>query len=338
MEIERKAFLEVLEKVRPGLSPDATIEQSDCFVFQNGKAYTFDDEIACSCDCKVEFEGAVKAKPFLELLQKLPDEVLKVEVAENELIVRGNRRKSGIRMEHEILLAVNEIEWPGKGDWTKLPDDFNEAAEVVRQCVSKEEGAFALTCVHVHPKFLESCDNSQACRYPLRTGFSNPVLIRSRAILHVGSLSVTEVSVGESWVHFRNDSGLIISCRKYSEDFPDLSEILKTNGSQVQLPEGLEAAAEMARIFSRDNVENDSVEIQLVGNKLKLRGEGPQGWHTETKSIEYSGPDLAFRISPNLLKSVLARSRECILARTRLWIDAGKFMYVTALLARTEET
>jgi hypothetical protein len=331
MEVNRKALLEVLEAVQPGLSAEGTIEQSDCFVFRDGRVFTYDDEVACSAECSVEMTGAVRAKPLLELLNKLPEEVLEMEVTESELRVKGQRRKSGVRMEHEILLAVGAIGWPKEKDWKPLPSDFCEAAEVARQCVSKDSGAFSLTCVHIGPKFMESCDNDQATRYNLKTGFKEDALIRSRAVLHLGHMSVTEFAEAEGWVHFRNANGLTLSCRRYAEDFPDLTSVLEVNGSKVQLPEGLAAAADLARVFSKDSVENDKVQLSLRGNKLIVQGEGPTGWYRETKAVEYEGDDLMFRIAPSMLKSVLARSTECWLAEDKLWIDAGKFVYVTSL-------
>lgn len=332
MEINRKALLGTLESVQPGLSTEATVEQSDCFLFRDGRVFTYDDEVACSSECSVEFTGAVKAKPLLELLQKLPEEVLEVEAGAKELKIKGQRRRSGVRMEEEVLLAVDQINWPEDDGWKDLPKDFCEAVEVVRQCVSKDEGSFSLTCVHITPEFVESCDNYQATRFRLNTGFEQVALIRSRAILHLAAMSVVQFAEGESWIHFRNASGITLSCRRYSEEYPDLEDILTIDGTVAVLPEGLGEAVELAKIFSRENSDTTNVELTLTQNRLTISGEGPSGWYREVKKVQYEGDDLTFHISPAMLKAVVARSLECTIAHDKLWIDAGKFTFLTALV------
>lgn len=337
MEINRKAVLGALEAVQPGLSAEATVEQSDCFVFKDGRVFTYDDEVACSSDCPMEIEGAVRAKPLLELLQKLPEEVLEVEMGEKELKIKGQRRRSGVRMEEEITLAVNQIEMPGDDDWKDLPDDFCQAIGVVRECVSKDQGAFRLTCVHITPKHVESCDDQQAIRYKLKTGFKQEVLLRSRAVLHLGAMSVVQFAEGESWIHFRSASGLMLSCRRYSEEYIDLNEVLTIDGTKTSLPEGLVTAVDTAKVFSRENVDTTNVEIGLTKNRLVIRGEGPSGWYQEVKRVEYDGDDLMFHISPAMMRNITARSDECcFLSANRLWVDGTKFIYVTALVDKKD--
>lgn len=340
MEVSRKALLEALEAVRPGLSAEATIEQSDCFVFQNGRVFTYDDEVACSTACSLDITGAVKARPLLDLLGRLPEEMLDLSVQETELCVRGQRRKAGVRMEHDILLALGSIDWPAEEDWQDLPKDFVEAGEVVRQCVSRDGGAFALTCVHITPEFIESCDTQQATRYPMATGFQQATtLLRSRAILHIGTINPTKFVESESWIHFQNANGLCLSCRKYSEEYPDLADILAIDGTPVSLPDGLSTAADTANIFSKDTPDKDAnqVEVTLSNHRLVIRSRGTDGWYQEVQGVDYEGTTMAFQISPALLKSVLARSQECVLSSNRLWIDAGKFTYVTALTVKSEQ-
>ena len=53
-----------LEAVSPGLATREAIEQSSCFVFKDGRVMTFNDEVACSIDCELGFDGAVAAKPL----------------------------------------------------------------------------------------------------------------------------------------------------------------------------------------------------------------------------------------------------------------------------------
>jgi hypothetical protein len=267
----------------------------------------------------------------------MPEEMIEITTGENELLIKGIKRRSGIPMEHEITLPMDEVEFPEDDEWKPLPDEFGEASETVRQCASQDENFPAVTCVHITKRFLEACDNYQMSRYRLRTGFENEALIRGSSIIHVGTLTMNEFAEKESWVHFRNPTWLILSCRRYAENFPDLNPVLEVNGTITTLPQGMEAAADMARIFSSSNAENDQIEIRLRKNKLIVVGEGTSGWYKESSRIQYTGPDLAFRIAPNLLKEAISRSLDCELGNGRLKISVGRLTYVTTLCIPTAD-
>ena len=108
--IEREALLQQLESVQAGLSSREVMEQSSCFVFQNGTVQTYNDEIACKQDCVLEMTGAVQAEPLLGILRKMTEGTILISSTEEELVIEGKGRKAGIRMEQEILLAVDGIE------------------------------------------------------------------------------------------------------------------------------------------------------------------------------------------------------------------------------------
>jgi len=336
--IDREKLIRTLEAVQPGLSNKDIVEQSSCFVFQNGMVHTFNDEIACSLATDVKITCAVQAVTLLELLKRLPDKAVEISVTEHELKIKGKRRKAGVRMEKDILLPIDKISSPKESAWTTLHDDFCEALSVVRQCTGKDEGAFALTCVHITPKFIESCDSYQITRFKMKTRFKESILIRKEAALHIGSLDITEFAEDETWAHFRNASGLVVSCRRYIEEYPDMKEILQVKGTKTTLPEGLAKTADTAGIFSAEADASNTVGVTLTAGKLILRGEGNNGWYRETKKIKYDGPNMQFLIAPELLKEITKRHRDCEITPDRLKVDGGKFVYVTCLEAVEEGT
>ena len=329
--MNRKEWLQQLELVQPGLSTKELIEQSTCFVFEKGFVKTFNDEIACTLACDIGIEGAVQAKPLLELLKKLPEETVEVQLGDKQLLIQGEHRKAGIRMESEVFLDTEQIETPKEDAWIPLPPDFCEAVEVVRQTASQNDSEFVLTCVHIHPEYVEACNNYQATRFPLKMKVSSSILVRHTSMLHVGSLGIMDFAEDSSWLHFRNPMGLVISCRKYEDEFPDMGEILNVSGDPITLPSDIEGAASTAQIFSMDNPYDDQIQITISRNKLRLKGTGENGWYSETKKLEYDGPKIQFRIAPKLLKEITKRQHDCEITRDRLKIDGGTFIYVTAL-------
>lgn len=333
MKTNRKELLARLELLAPGLDRKETIEQSDCYVFSDGRVASFNEEISCSAESPLPgISGAVKAAPLLELLGKLDDEDVDLEAADGELRVKTKkRRRSGIAMEAEILLPVAEVELPEEDAWKPLPPAFAEAVAVVKGCCSKDESVFVLTCVHLTPEWVEACDNFQAARQPLKLPLSAQALIKRASASAVAEGGAEEVAETANWLHFRSASGLVVSCRRYAEQYPNLDGILDCSGKRTTLPSGLGEATEKAEIFSADNPDANQVEIQLKAGKLKLRGAGASGWYEEVRDVKYDGDPIRFLIDPKLLTELCRRTSECEIGEGRLKIDGGSFTFVACL-------
>ena len=330
--VNRESFLQQLESVRAGLSSREVMEQSSCFVFQDGSVQTYNDEIACRQNCNLDIHGAVQAEPLLGILRKLSEEAITITNTDEEFIIEGKKRKAGIRMEHEILLPVGRIDQPV--EWKDLPEEFTEAVQIVCQCAGNDESQFRLTCIHLTPNFVEASDNFQVSRYMVETPITEPTLVRRDSIKHIIELGMTQFCETESWIHFRNPNNLVLSCRRYAEEagtFPDLSPIIDFTGEPTTLPTSLVDAVEKAEVFSSESTDDNQVVIQLKAGRLRIRGEGNFGWFTEVKQLKYQGKDLSFRISPKLLVDLVSRHNECELTEDRLKVDGDNFVYVTSL-------
>jgi len=332
--VNREQLLKQLEAVTPGLSPKAIIEQSDCFVFRKQKVITFNDEIACRVATKVDFEGAVPADPLLKLLRKLQETELDMEVGEGGLKIRGKGRRAVVQLHQEIVLPVETIDRPS--EWTPVGKNLLEALGMAIHCCSKDESKFVLTCVHVHPKWVESSDDVQILRYKTKTGISQATLVRGASVKYVVGMDVTELSESESWIHFKGADGLIISCRRFKMDYPDTSAFIEQRGKKVKLPDGLDEAVEKAEIFSAQNEMDNFVSVQLSQDLLRLEGRGASGWYRESRKISYSSEPLKFFIDPRLLREIRQRSDECEVAKGLLRVEGGSFVYATCTSEATD--
>lgn len=329
MKVNREELLKGIEAVLPGLSPRELIEQSSCVVFKNKKLVTFNDEISCSYAFDIGIEGVVVALPLVNLLRKLKEDFVEITVEEGKLLVKGKGRRAVMRMDKEILLPIDSVE--NAGEWVSLPEKFIEGLKLVQSCAGKDDSQFVLTCVHIHPKWIEACDNQQAGRYIIKTGFDSSVLVRRDSLKHIVSFDMTEVSETKNWIHFRNPTGLVLSCRRYVEEYPDLTPIVKVSGTHIQLPKGLIEATERAEVFSSANVSDNNVYIQVDAGKVKIEGEGVFGNYKELKKVKYDGPKLSFHVSPTLLKELVEKHSECQITEKCLKIEIGRFRYISVL-------
>jgi hypothetical protein len=332
MLINRTELLSKLETASPGLATTReTVEQSSCFVFRKGGLITYNGDLACRIKCPMEFEGAVVADKLVELLRKLNEDDVEITAKGKELVVTGIGRRAGIRFEADITLPIDAVERPA--EWQEIDSQFAEAVDICVQCTTKDDTqGFYRACVHIHPKYIEACDNLQMARYPVVTGLAAPVLLRRESVKHIVTLGITHIAETQSWVHFRAGNGLILSCRKYIEvDFPNLNEVIKVRGTPATLPAGLPEAAEKAQIFSGDNADVDHVTIELRAGKLRITGRSAGGWFQEQKSIKYEGDPLVFTIAPKMLIELTKRHNECEIAPGRLRVHGGRYTYLTCL-------
>ena len=330
--INREEFLKVLQSIAPGINTKSLEDQSSCFVFKNKQVMSFNEEVACKQSCKVTLTGAVQAKPLLDLLTKLTEEQIDVSTSDEHLIIKGKRRRGRLLMESEITMPIDEVTPPKR--WKLLPSDFLDGIALVQEVAEKnDEKGFVTACVHIHPDYLEAAREYQVCRYRTKTPVVKATMIRRDSIRHITALGMVEFGESKNWMHFRNTTGLTLSCRRYVEEdeFSDTTQALKVKGAKVSLPKGIEAAAERAAIFSAENVSDSDVKVTIVSGKATVTGTGASGDFTEIKTIEYDGRKLEFLISPVLLSNIVKRQRECIVGKDKLKMRLGKFSYVTVL-------
>ena len=265
----------------------------------------------------------------------LNEDEIKVEQSESELLIEGKRRKSGIRMEKEVMLPVESVEVPEV--WNPLDPEFSEAVNIVHSCASKEESEFVFTCVHIHPDWVEACDRYQIARYPLKTGMEKSTLVRADSLKKIVGFDMTQVCETDSWLHFKNPSGLVFSCRRYLDEYKVLDKFLTPEGTtSIVLPGGLEEVISKAEIFSGENAAGNSIMVDLRSDRIMIKGEGAIGWYKEIKQVKYNGPNIKFSIDPKLLIEITKKSNECGIDSKRLFIDTGKFRY-TSCTEKTEQ-
>lgn len=340
--VDREQLLKEMESVSAGLSPREIIEQSSCVVFRGGYAYTYNEEVACCQKTCLNIQGAVLADKLLSLLRKLTDKIIQVEVRKRtkggrELRIKGKGRwAAGFPIDKNILLPIDAIKKPKK--WKLVAENFSDAVGFVGACVGKDETQFHLTCIHLHPKWVEACDNFRAARFKLNTGLKKSILVRKEALKYVTSFGMTEFGLTKSWIHFKNSNGLILSCRLFIEEYPSLSEILNVKGTKTSLPKGLIQATEKASLFADIDGEENNVIINLKPGKVTVVGQSIHGWYRRTEKIRYNKEPITFTITPITLIEIIEKYNECMLCGDKLRAGMGtNFSYVSTLGVPVDE-
>ena len=334
MVINRLEFLQKIQAVQPGLTPRDIVEQSSCLAFRSGLVQTFNDEVACSMPSGLEdtFTAAVPAAKFTKLLDMLPEETLEIVMSDDGVLsVKGKGRTATLRVEKEVTLPPGLVGAPEK--WLKIHPDFSEAISIIQDTAGKDEARFALTCIRVHPKWIEATDGDQQARFMLPTGVEKPVLLRRESMKHLLPMDVTKFGETEAWIHFKNPIGLQMSFRRYFETYPDITPFFEIgkDAKSARLPKGIASAIEIAEIFSKDDAAHNRIRVKMKEGKMLINGEGTSGTYSEVKKVSYVGPPIEFWIAPGMLAEITKKSMECLITKEKLKIDAGRWVYVACL-------
>ena len=298
--------------------------------------FTYNEEVLCSAPCDIGVTGAVSAVPLIALLQKMPDKVVSISASKKTFILKGENKASKIKFDRQIHLPVEQVPLPKK--WTPLPAGFTEALDLAQNCCSTSDLHKGLSKVHITPKHIEACDNVQACRVSIATGMIREAFMRSESSVHIAKSKVTKYAEDKNWLHFRSASHLVLSCRRYLEKYPDLTELFKFKGAPIKMPKGLAAATERAAIFtdqSKVSVNNQElVSVNLKSGKLTIKGSGDLGWYRETEKVKYKGPELDFAISPNVLKRIAKEHTKASVTGDRMCIDGETWRLIFCLFKK----
>ena len=350
MKVDRKHLLTTLGHLKPGLANKEIIEQSTSFIFTEGKVLTYNDEVAVQAPVEeLGFVGAVKAKEFISLLEKLKDDEIDLSVPSGaELLVKMKKSSAGIRLEqdttaiHDIIRGVGE-----PAEWWELPATFLPAALFCSFSAGSDMTKPLLTCLCFSGRDVWASDNFRATHYDMGAAaelqFQEPLLIPASIIKDLRGYAPIEFSMTNGWAHFRNDAGVIFSCRVMEGTYPEdvIRKIVlagdEAKAQRVKLPEGVTEALERAGIFSSSStlkVANDNrVSISLEEGLLTLRGEGAAGWFEEESRVRYQGAPVEFEVSPDVLQEILTYTHEATIGERVLRFKGENFTHAVAVLA-----
>ncbi len=302
MKLNREDLLDVLKAIKPGLATREMLEQSTSFIFQKGRAYTYNDEIAISHPVDKGLFGAVSAKELYSLLDRLKDDELDVTIEDTEMRIKGKRSSAGIALQAEISLPLDEL---GKtGEWKPLPKTFGDAIAFCRFSASSDMIDPVLTCLNVNGGAIESCNRFQITRYDMGMAVEtkDPLLLPASAAAILASYNPKEFTLTKGWIHFQNTAKTVFSCRMGEGEFPDIGKFMKAKGHEFEFPKELGEVLERAGVFSVDNELNDpSVRIDLSKGRLAVESSNGVGWFKERVRAKYDGPHITFEANPEFL-------------------------------------
>lgn len=342
MKINRGSFLEVLSVLKPGLAGRREIiEQSNCIVFKDGRIWTYNDEMAVSVEFAMEEAEsfAVPSTALMSILMKLPEGEMDVTFQKSRLGFKvGKNRKVGINIDEEVVLPVQEMGTPD--EWKALPKDFARAVSLTGFSAATRAlgGKASLMNICVQGDVCVSCDIYRSTRYVMDSPFleEEPLLVPGKAANIIAGHEPVEYGLTSGWIHLKNESGVILSVRVSSEQYPfeAVNELFQEEGESLDLPKELKNAVECAMVFSDQEYKKRVITLTVSDGVMKVEGENGEGFFKQRLEVE--SPNLGFQIDPELMLDCISLGSRLTVGESQVCLHADNFQYVASLLEEEE--
>ena len=332
--IKREELIDALTKVKPGIANKEIIEQSNHFIFEEDRIWTYNDQIAISQEFKSHLAGAVKADEFYKLLNKLEDDELKVSVQTDEFSIQGKTVTAKIKIDPEIKLQPIQAPGINSKNWQTLPEDFNDAISLCLFSASKNMIRPELTCLYVTGKTVFSTDTFRATKREMKSKVKEDFLLSATAAKELTKYNVYKVFTDtEGWLHFTNKEHTMFSCRTFADvKYPEkIWDFFDVEGEKIDLPDSFEQVIDrVATLVTADFDLDRFVDLTIEDGVLTCKGKGPHGSVSETVDINYNGKDIAVKVHPGFLMEIL-KQLDRMTVGERLFFQGENFEHVICL-------
>ncbi len=329
---DRKALLDVLNALRPGISTKDIVEHANSIIFKDGLAWSYNDEIAINHPLPegLNLTGAVLADPLLKLLDRIEGDKIEITIKDEELRIHGGKTKAGIPLKVAETYLVEKIPMPRDKDWITLPDGMLKLLSLASKSAGTDMSRPTLTNLSIGKDQIIGCDNRSLTVCQLK-GIPPLPLLPAFVVTHLSQFKPDLVATTAGWIHFVNYKDCILSCRHGTGDYPDTSKLVEVKGSEVEFPKELSDVLERAGIFSETEFDSDQrVSLSLKAGELTVEGKGPMGWLVETLPMK-SEVEAEFSVHPECLSTALDFSRKMIIGKQRLLLRGKNFIHVVSV-------
>ncbi|MBU0659837.1 MAG: hypothetical protein KKF15_13865 [Alphaproteobacteria bacterium] len=144
---------------------------------------------------------------------------------------------------------------------------------------------------------------------------------------------VKKFHVGDSWVYFSTDDGVVFCSRVVKEDYYDVDEYFKFDGTRLRLPKALKDSVDTVHILAEGDFDIDKrIDVKIGDGKISCRGERSIGWIESELDIKFSKEEaIEFAINPIFFSQILDKSTTMTIGEDRALFLSGSFKHLISL-------
>lgn len=308
------------------------LDFSDCVIFRDGEAYTFNGKGMAATRLDVGFSGAVNYADFLTYIRTIyqSDGSAEVDISVDGGVLTIKRGRSTTKMPFcpTVPSHLDAIPAPSLDGWKILPQNFFDA---VRKCeaiyVRSVESDNVLSCLNVTGEHIEAATPEQVIRANCKLDVPYRFLVKSG---YVGKLFKSKVDkpqtyqIVKNWLFFH--TGNTVYGMPVSDDpFVDIDRFLVSDTPDIEFPEPALLEVSVFRSFGEDA----RVMISFCGDTCKLSTKGKRGQHSTSFPLEC--PENKSYIIPVSLLAFIAKNQKCSFGDERVYVNTDGFQYTASI-------
>lgn len=279
--IEKEKLISALKKVMPGVEKGATvIDGADQLLFTGASVSSYNGEVAVSAPCDTQaISFSVKGVDFFNLVSKMSDVMLSIEVTDKLVKIKAGRTKASMSLldSTKVLESVKALDISNL-TYKPLTQEFIDGVKMCSLAGNSE----ALRGVAVGPcqggTAIFETDSNRVCVQKLSSSMDT-IWVDDATFNDALKIGIPqEYSVSMAWLHLKYTDGTVFSAkRKDHSSYPfdaceGLLNMIPTADIIVKgsLPANIAEAVSRVAILASGTDSKNARLVELTFNKEEL--------------------------------------------------------------------
>jgi len=332
MKINKESFLKVLNTVAPALSEKAMIEGTDRFIFIGNKIVTYNDRICIFVPFKFDWKCSLPAKELRGIISAIKEEEIDFDLVDGKMTMNtaGTESVLSVFESDDVLKMVDSLNLKSiKNNWKELPGGFSQGANLCMFSVSRDVSSKYLSSLFFQDNKIVSSDDIRVSSYEMDGEVKDPFLLPYYIVPDLLKFDFVKYFLGDSWVYFSTEEGLLFCCRRVIADYPEMDKFFNIKGKRVRLPKDLKQLVDGISTIAEGDFEVDQkIKVTIGNEKIKCKAEKSIAKIKQEMDIKYRGKEFSFFINPTFFSQILEKSTIMICGENRAEFVSGSFKHL----------
>ncbi len=340
MRVKKDILLKTLEALQPGISDRDIKDQYKHFGFTKDDAISYNDMICVVAPFKSEIEFSVPAKEFYNIIKRLPNDDIDIQLADGKLSFKSGKTKASMKTQEgkDIFAGLENTGFYDIKKMSPLPSNFFAGLKLCVPSASKDQTNKKLTGLYIDKDVVMATDFLRASRYIFKEDIDGTFLMDATHIQELLKYSeMDSFYKNDNWVFFENKDGVTFCSRLISlppdQKFPAVDDILDFKGIEIELPESLKESVEMALVMANGDTPAETlIEVVISNGKISCKGENDNGWVINELSADIKlDREIKFEINPGFLMDIMNLTRKMVYIEGRAKFETKDFSHALCI-------
>lgn len=341
MKINKKALLNALESIKPGLSKKQIIESDKDFIFTGNDILTYNGQISILYPFETDFKCSVPSIEFYNIIKNIKEEEIEISISENKLNIISGKTKAKICISEpeRILEIISSLDLNKVMDsLSPLPEKFLEGIGLCLLSVSNDLTKPSLSSIFIKNNLIMSSDGFRISKFDMEESIEKTFYIPINSALELIKFPVVDYYYNENYIFLSTKEDILFLCQvnkpEIVYDYEDFFENFE--GVNIELPNDIQDMTKISSVFSEgDFITEKNIQIEISNNEIKCKGENGIGQIEILSKIDFnSDKKIDFIINPEFFSKILQYSTKMEYKTGKILFSMNNFSHLIALMEK----